>query len=100
MAIQNREDPTCQADIDEFIFLGPFAWLHHEVACVDYCKTVLGVSCDARLYGTLESCLRFGGFVLTFEKLCIICERPKSFVPSIVFEDGIEVEWPADKKDG
>ena len=84
----DREDPTCQATIDQFIFLGPFDWLYRELACVDYCHTVLGIPRNSGMYDALESLLQCGSLVFTFRDLCIICDRPTSFEPQIVFSDG------------
>jgi len=83
-----RQDPTCQAGIDEFIFLGPFEWLWREVACVDFCHSELGIPRNDRLYEALETLLRSGSIVLTFEKLCILCDRPVAFEPRVEFSDG------------
>ena len=87
-AAVQREDPTCQAIADEFIFLGPFDWLHREVACVDYCHSVLGIPRHPVIYQALEALLRFGSLVFTFEQLCIICDRPAMIEPQVIFSDG------------
>lgn len=91
--IFHQEDPTSQIGVDDCIFLGPFAWLVHEVSCVDYCAAVLGVSRNAALYDSLETLLLNAGFIFTFEKLCIICERPVHFGEQIVFKDGYQIEY-------
>jgi hypothetical protein len=83
-----REDPTCQAGIDQFIFLGPFDWLVREVACVDFCHAELSIPRDDALYIPLESLLHSGSLVFTFEKLCIMCDRPIAIEPRIEFRDG------------
>jgi hypothetical protein len=72
----DAEDRQCQARVDEFIFLGPFEWLVREVACVDFCHTVLGCRRNGPLYRALEELIRWGSLVITFERVCLICDRP------------------------
>lgn len=90
----HSQTPRSQAGVDETMFLGPFDWLHREVACVDFCSSILGVPCNTQLYSVLQSCLQLGGLILTFENLCIVCERPTTIDQSIVFDDGTEAIWP------
>jgi hypothetical protein len=57
-------------------FIGPETWLLHELACVDFCHNVLGITRNERLYGGLEALVEHGSYCGTFGRLCVVCERP------------------------
>lgn len=89
------EDPTDQCGIEEFIYLGPFRWLVHEVACAAFCEDVLGAPSRGSLRSVLEDIAAYGGLVLTFRDLCILCDRPTSLRPHppyIRFANGRHLE--------
>jgi len=80
----DREDPSNPIDVAEYIYLGPFQWLIHELACVDFCRTVLGARVNTALYDSLSELVRYGSLLLTFERLWIICERPAALHEGLV----------------
>lgn len=77
--LASEADPTCQVNVGECVFLGPYRWLVREVAAVDFCHTVLGARRNQQLYQALEGLLTHGSFCLTFENLLIVCDRPVEF---------------------
>lgn len=74
----HKEDPTSQIHYQEECFLAPEKWLLKELACVDFCFSVLGVERNDKLYRGLEEIVRNGSFCGTFGQLCVACERPIS----------------------
>ncbi|APR81833.1 Hypothetical protein A7982_07182 [Minicystis rosea] len=90
--LADEHDPTCQIPVTDFIFLGPFPWMTQEVACASFCEQELGVRVNRALYDVLRSFLSVSGFVMTFDRLCILCDRPERIsATSILFRDGYEV---------
>ncbi len=80
MEQSDREDPSNPMDEAEYIYLGPFQWLIQELACADFCREQLGARTNTALYGSLTELVRYGSLLLTFERLCIVCERPASLL--------------------
>lgn len=88
----DTQDPTCQFPITDFIFLGPFAWLVQEVACVDFCQQELGCRINREFYTALQSVLQAASMMITFNRICIFCDRPAEIsLHSILYRDGYEV---------
>jgi hypothetical protein len=71
-----EEDPNNRIGYEDYCFLAPQHWLLRELACVDFCHTVLGINRNERLYSGLEAVVESGSFCGTFGRLCIACERP------------------------
>lgn len=72
----DKEDPTNQIHYQECCFLAPQQWLLQEIACVDFCHSVLGVERNEKLYAGLEAIVESGSFCGVFGRLCVACERP------------------------
>ena len=88
----HEEDPHNQMRAFEYYHLGPFNWLVHEVACADYCASVLHCRTNEAYYSALKDLLTYGSLVFTFRDLCILCERPVR-----VLEEHVIAEYPDGK---
>jgi hypothetical protein len=90
----SREDPTCQASLDEFLLLGPFSWLLREITCASYAMSALGCRWNHDLFDALQRLLQTASLVLTFSRLCIVCDRPSRIDGQglLEFRDGYRLE--------
>jgi hypothetical protein len=89
----DEEDPTNQTNYRACCFLAPEQWLLQELACVDFCHTVLGINRNEKLYSGLEIIVEHGSFCGTFGDLCVACERPRNIEVNaegftLIFRDG------------
>jgi hypothetical protein len=87
------QDPSSQIGYIDLCFIGPQLWLLRELACVDFCHSVLGIDRNERLYGGLEALVENGSYCGVFGRLCVACERPYKIEEggrkfSVTFRDG------------
>jgi hypothetical protein len=80
----------------EYVSLGPLDWLVAEAACSEACSSVLGIRINPEHVRVLSEVARECGVVYAFERLCVICERPKTVERSAdgvtaMFRDGARV---------
>lgn len=88
-----KEDPSSQVGYEDQCFIGPEVWLLRELACVDFCHHVLGITRNERLYRGLEAIAESGSFCGVFGQICVACERPSKIEINgqkfkVTFSDG------------
>jgi hypothetical protein len=84
-------------------FEGGFLYARIFYPCIDFCSSILEFSdADVRSWMTFRSVVRSCGFVVPFEKLCLVIERPTKILldaegrlhadnePAVTFADGSE----------
>jgi hypothetical protein len=84
-------------------FEGGFLYARIFYPCIDFCSSILEFSdADVRSWMTFRSIVRSCGFVVPFEKLCLVIERPTKILldaegrlhadnePAVTFADGSE----------
>lgn len=71
----NNEDPTCQAAIDEFVFLGRYAFIEKEAEFLTVCRDRYGIPINESMLECMCYIIQEKWFLVTFRNLVIVTKE-------------------------